>query len=595
MRKAFAFFALLVLFAPVSYARVHMPLLAVRETELGYEGSIAHLYLDIRPGQGRVFIETLPFTKIDTQISTRFAHDIVCDELQIDCSAFDFFYTIKANSTIVGGPSAGSAVAVLTAVALQELEIDPEMAITGTINSGGVIGPVGSIKEKIDAAAMAGIKKVLIPKGQRFLKEMGFTLDLADYADKKGIELIEVSELEEAISLFAQKHYKHENITLNVSPVYTETMSGISELLCSRAMQIMANITDNKSVDFKKGLDFLKKGRNASKQGFYYSAASFCFGACVRFRTLMLTLEKNLSNIVEKLKSSVDKFEAEIEQKNITTMMDLETYMVVKERIKQARRSIRKLNELYEKEFVEELAYAIERLFTAKSWARFFSKGQKKVDFDRAALQNSCLNKLAEAEERRQYAELFAIEPLQSIRQLLSDAYKDSEEGSYELCLFRASKAKAEANAIISASGIDPLNIGIFLESKLDLAKKSISKQQKKENFPLLGYAYFEYATLLKEENPALALIYSDYSLELSNLDMYFKPEKPARIPKLPEAPKEESPIIQFTIGIAVGFAICIALFTAIFLAARLAKTRAATKREKRARKIIKRALKKKI
>jgi hypothetical protein len=41
--------------------------------------------------------------------------------------------------------------------------------------------------------------------------------------------------------------------------------------------------------------------------------------------------------------------------------------------------------------------------------------------------------------------------------------------------------------------------------------------------FPILGYSYFEYANSLKESDPFSALLYSEYALELSNLDIYFK------------------------------------------------------------------------
>jgi len=41
--------------------------------------------------------------------------------------------------------------------------------------------------------------------------------------------------------------------------------------------------------------------------------------------------------------------------------------------------------------------------------------------------------------------------------------------------------------------------------------------------FPVVGYSYFEYANSLKENDPFSALLYSEYALELSNLDIYFK------------------------------------------------------------------------
>ena len=64
----------------------HMKLLAVKETESGYEGGIADLFLEIKPGSGRVFLETFPLTRTDTQMSTRFAKAIACDILEKDLS-----------------------------------------------------------------------------------------------------------------------------------------------------------------------------------------------------------------------------------------------------------------------------------------------------------------------------------------------------------------------------------------------------------------------------------------------------------------------------------------------------------------------------
>ena len=86
------------------------------------------------------------------------------DFLEADCTKYDFFYTIRSNSVIVGGPSAGASLAVLTLSVLEDLPIDQSTTITGTINSGGIIGPVGGILPKIEAAAKSDIKKVLIPK-----------------------------------------------------------------------------------------------------------------------------------------------------------------------------------------------------------------------------------------------------------------------------------------------------------------------------------------------------------------------------------------------------------------------------------------------
>ena len=106
MKRLFIFVSLVLLLVPFGYAQSgHMKLLAVSDTQNGEVGGIADLYLEINSGTGRVFLETFPLTKVDTQISTRLAKEIACDFADIDCSKYDFFYTITADSPIIAGPS----------------------------------------------------------------------------------------------------------------------------------------------------------------------------------------------------------------------------------------------------------------------------------------------------------------------------------------------------------------------------------------------------------------------------------------------------------------------------------------------------------
>ena len=175
MRGVFILLTLLII--PLASAiEGHMPLLAVKEINNTFEGSYADLFLEIAEGKGRVFIETSPLTKFDTQLSTRLSKEIACNYLDLDCSNFDFIYTIKADSPIIGGPSAGAASTLLTISLLKGLDLSDKTALTGTINSGGLIGIVGGIKEKIKAGSEMGLKKVLIPYGTRLHKDMDFEL-----------------------------------------------------------------------------------------------------------------------------------------------------------------------------------------------------------------------------------------------------------------------------------------------------------------------------------------------------------------------------------------------------------------------------------
>ncbi len=81
---------------PFVYSKEYqIPLLAVKETQQGFKGSTANLFLEIKEGRGRTFLDTYPLTKLDTQMSTRFAKEIACSQTYFDSSNYDFIYTIK--------------------------------------------------------------------------------------------------------------------------------------------------------------------------------------------------------------------------------------------------------------------------------------------------------------------------------------------------------------------------------------------------------------------------------------------------------------------------------------------------------------------
>jgi Lon-like protease len=81
------------------------------------------------------------------------------------------------------GPSAGAAMAVGFIALFKGDHIQRGIALTGTIEPGGQIGPVGSIPDKIRAAVREGYRTVLVPSGQMHdsrwnLIELGFQLNV---------------------------------------------------------------------------------------------------------------------------------------------------------------------------------------------------------------------------------------------------------------------------------------------------------------------------------------------------------------------------------------------------------------------------------
>ena len=106
-------------------------------------------------------------------------------------------------STGSDGPSAGAAMAVGFIAMFRGDTIQRGIALTGTLQSDGTVGPVGGLSDKVRAAAREGYRKVLIPGGQLLdprweLNRLGLEMN---------VELKEVSTIEEAYRLMTGRTF----------------------------------------------------------------------------------------------------------------------------------------------------------------------------------------------------------------------------------------------------------------------------------------------------------------------------------------------------------------------------------------------------
>ncbi len=563
----------------------HMTLLAVSEaTQLG---SAADVYLTIQNGHGGVYIETAPLTKIDTQLSTRFAQQIACDFIDEECIDTDFFYTIRSDASIIGGPSAGAAIAVITVAMLDNRDINESVAITGTINVGGLIGAVSGITGKIAAAHKAGVTKVLIPKGTRYEikpehsynellintsapffvgnNETNMTeIDTFMYGEALGIEVKEVATLQEALYEITEHWYEADESKIRPPYWYTKTMQDISTDLCRRnrllAMEVNnINYSNNSLIDLSNEqiINTTRKAENATAYDMNYVAASTCFGSNIILQYGLLKNAVPNATMINALNISIEELQTVINTKDLETITDLQTYLVVNERLSEAREKIRDLQIAMQMNDTDDLAYkfayAMERVYSASLWAHFFNNDGNELKLDAVALKESCQQKLAEAQERYQYVKINTAEQLDQISTYLSIAYAAAAGENYLVCLDMASRAKANVDIIISLIGVKSEEelIGL-VEDRLKLVRQVINKQKEKGYFPMLGYSYYEYAEFLKNEQPYSALIYSHYALEFSRLDMYFKEKKDKWYLVI-----DAVNILYFISGFVVGIVIC--------------------------------------
>ncbi len=94
--------------------------------------------------------------------------------LGIDCRKYDIHLNFPGGMPI-DGPSAGIAIFAAIYSAINNVPVSSEIAMTGEISIKGKVKPVGGVTAKVEAAKMAGVKKVLIPKEnwQEIYKDIG--------------------------------------------------------------------------------------------------------------------------------------------------------------------------------------------------------------------------------------------------------------------------------------------------------------------------------------------------------------------------------------------------------------------------------------
>jgi len=444
----------------------------------------------------------------------------------------------------------------MTIALLENIAIDETVAVTGTINSGGIIGPVGGIRAKMNIAAETGLTKVLVPFSSS-ISEENVTIDIQEYADNISIEVVEVSNIRQALYEFTGKMYERPPQPLEINPSYENTMRDIYSILCDRTTELFEEVD---KLDVNNSLLYEAKNLSQSANAAlaneaYYPAASYCFGANIKLRSILIEdiPQDNIVAQMNNLKTELKEFEAEIDGKEIKTITDLQTKIIVKERILDANNILNIAFEKIEEKqnSTDNFAYAMERLFSAQVWANFFGKGDQKLELKESQIKESCLNKVSEAEERFQYVNLLTPFTLEDTRKQLDLAYKDYENEDYELCLFKASKSKAELDVTLSALNVAEDAIPYLIDEKLKAAEEQIIEESDKGRFPILGYSYYLYSKDLKETNEISSLIYAELALELSNLWPYFKERQIYQEPSL-----DLKSIQIFLAGILIGILI---------------------------------------
>ncbi len=508
---------------------------AVKSTEPP-EGAVINISVIVTPGDGRVFVSTIPYTQIDMQGSAQLAALTACDVLGLDFMKYDFFFTIEADSPIVGGPSAGGVMTVATISALKNLSIREDVYMTGMIYPDGFVGPVGGIPYKLKAAAEYGAKIFLIPKGQRvvtveetveekkgpfiFISKKSKPVDLYEYGKELGVKVIEVEKIEDALLYYT-------NYTIVKSQQKTN-LSKYSNLLIQLAERMKRDTSDLYSTvkatgaKLEKADEFISKGDESYKRGYYYTATSQYFTAKIELRYLYYThtikddddLEAEFGRIANEINSTKE-FLSSYKDLGIES---LQLFGAAQERITLAENYLYRARTSDDfEESLRYLAFSKERIESARVWLSLLETIKEDIPIKSEDLQRRAQFYLSQAESMVVYASQIGGYPglIDDAQNSIDISRRQLEEGFYAGSAISAIDGITKASLSIELINVDENSIKSKVISANNSARIAIGEVEKVVT-PVLPVAYLEYADTA--ENPVLKLSYYKLSERLAKL-----------------------------------------------------------------------------
>jgi len=304
-----------------------VPALAVANLENGTSvGVVGEIRVRVLyPGEGRVYVSTEPLSDVDMQASVRAAVMIASYYAKANPLDYDFLVSITANSPFVGGPSAGAALVAAVYSALSRVPVNASVAATGMIMPDGLIGPVGGVPYKVQAAISEGYATVLVPLGQLTYTETVYktetvgslvvtrpvtvTWNVSDLATKLGGRALEVSTALDVIYWFtgetplkvarAEPSLSEEEMALTAKE-YREFLN-LSESTRGDVQQKLKSLASSAVRSYAQQLlqsseSFAAQASAMWDSGYYYTGLSYAFVSAYQAMMAKYLVDSSLSS-----------------------------------------------------------------------------------------------------------------------------------------------------------------------------------------------------------------------------------------------------------------------------------------------------------
>ncbi len=533
---------------PISFSsqpkKYCMYIFGVMQEEGGIvSGFPAEACIRIINGSGKVYLLTSPLVEIDTQATALIAKNVACKFLGYDCSNLDFLYEIRSDYPHIGGPSGSAALALLTVSALLDKPVSKEVSITGMILPDGVIGPVGGIYYKADAARKKGIKIFMIPKGERLVpyeevkrSQIGpvyqeireiKTIDIIDYARENwNMTILEVNSIEDvvkyALGIKVEKKVDEEKIS---------QMKNLYKELMKETCEYFENIIEEN----------VKDAQDAKKRRNYYVCASLYYAYYINKtkEEIVRKLEEEGYNALYYIKEYIDNLRKNYTEKEdiirdlkdvINNSISLELYSIMLDRLIEGYNLIDEaytiaIKDGLTKELIEKVAMAKVRLISVDIWYKVFNKSLELGKYPAYLTEDERIRNIVEGELR--YIKTIVAYIGSEFKGDFSEIEKKMskiEELFYRKDYFPAYISIKELDSLISTS-LDMLrgeDLTDVLNTIIQDVDYRIKLEESKGFLPLLAEAYLEYAKYYKEKDPKLSLYYAEYARNVLDFSSEF-------------------------------------------------------------------------
>lgn len=476
------------------------------------DGTLQGLTADVEAtvladGWGRVFVDTRPLAETDMQGATRLAAQVAAQTRGMDWQDQDYLLVFRSGSPVIGGPSAGAVTALAFTVALhnlhapdEALRVPPDVAVTGTINPDGTLGPVGGVPEKAEGAAQAGLSRFVYPAGleetARSTPQGARPVHMDTVCDDLGLDCLAAATLGDVLAFVTGADLERPDAPVPGTADYgdllrpdveghAEDLEAALDSARARADDAPAAVRDRVADDLDAATRRLADARTALAGERYYSAATLTFQGRILAGQVEATVDLYTADDAEGVvqarladcEAARDEAQTVAQAGDVDDWHGLYAVAAADTRAAETADLARQARQAYEEArrssdweaSVRTSAFCVERAGTAAWWSSLADRFGPTREVDH--LEDRVQDALGRATQMATYARaVLGPDPVPAATARLEAAQRFAEEGRLAAALVEAVAAEVEASVALQAG------TGVVAPAVVDAAQQTASQ-----------------------------------------------------------------------------------------------------------------------